>query len=348
MTINRDAIDAYRAANLLLDRNLDEQTRALVAAWVAAWDTVAAELDAAAAMLASEASGGRVTAAQVLRTERATRALRVVQEAIDQLAATAGVTIIGSLQALTDQAVAAQQAIIGAQLPPALQPYTVRVDARQVDAAVRRTTQRITAATRRLSAEGQAAIRRELVRGIAVGENPRRAARRMVAGIEDRFNGGLSRALVISRTESLDAYREAATAQRRAARGVVTGWTWIAELSARTCPACFGMHGTRHPADEPGPYGHQQCRCVAVPTTATWADLGFPELREPRDATPDADAWLTRQPEATQRRILGDKGYTAWRAGDWPRDRWATRRHNPGWRDSYVPAKPPSSVPAAA
>src|SRR5690606_41980680 len=133
-----------------------------------------------------------------------------VQEAIDQLAATAGVTIIGSLQALTDQAVAAQQAIIGAQLPPALQPYTVRVDARQVDAAVRRTSQRITAATRRLSAEGPAAIRRELVRGIAVGENPPRAARRIGAGIEDRINGRLARALARSRTETLDRHRATA------------------------------------------------------------------------------------------------------------------------------------------
>jgi SPP1 gp7 family putative phage head morphogenesis protein len=348
MTINRDALDAYRAANLLLDDQLDDQTRRLVAAWVQAWDTVAAELDAAAAILAAEARGGRITARQVLRTERAMRALRTVQEAIDRLAGAAGVTIAGSLSAVVDQAIAAQQAIIGAQLPPALRPYTVRVDARQVDAAVRRTSQRITAATRRLSAEGQAAIRRELVRGIAVGANPRRTARRMVAGIEDRFNGGLSRALVISRTETMDAYRNAALAQRKASADVVQGWTWLAELSARTCPACLGMHGTEHAADEPGPNGHHQCRCVAVPTTRSWADLGFPELQEPRDVTPDAGRWFNQQPAATQQRILGAKGYQAWTAGDWPRERWATLRHTSGWRDSYVPARPPSTASAAA
>lgn len=348
MTINRDALDAYKAANLLLDQTLDDQTRALVTAWVNAWDHAARELDTVAALLVAEARDGRITARQVLRSERAMRALRVVQEALDGLADTAGVTITGSLSSVADQAIAAQRAIIGAQLPQPLQPYTTRVDPRQVQAAVERTTRQITAATRRLSREGQAAIRRELVRGVLVGSNPRTAARRMVRGIEDRFNGGLSRAMVISRTETMDAYRAAATAQRGTSSDVVTGWTWIAELSSRTCPACLSMHGSTHPAGDPGPNGHQQCRCTAVPTTASWAELGFPDLQEPRDVTPDADRWFEQQPADTQRRVLGDKGYAAWQSGDWPRERWATLRHTPGWRDSYVPSRPPSPVSAAA
>ena len=183
-------------------------------------------------------------------------------------------------------------------------------------------------------------MRRELVRSVAVGDNPREAARRMLQAVQDGFNGGLTRALVISRTEMLDAHRRAAQAFRTANRDVIDGWRWMCDLSTRSCPACVGMHGTIHPADEPGPAGHQQCRCVAVPVAKSWRDLGF-DVEEPPDRFPDADRWFDGLPEADRRELLGPSRYEAWQAGDYPRDRWATVRSTDGWRDSYVPSPVP-------
>ena len=110
-----------------------------------------------------------------------------------------------------------------------------------------------------LSDDAVDVMRRELIRGIDVGANPRQAAARMLQQVEGGFNGGLARALNISRTEMLDAYRTTSAAIHQANSDVVPAWSWYAEFDDRVCPACLGMHGTQHPTSEPGPEGHQQC-----------------------------------------------------------------------------------------
>ena len=154
----------------------------------------------------------------------------------------------------------------------------------------------------------------------------------MVADVEGVFDGGLARALNISRTETIDAYRAGAKAHHEANSDVLAGWVWLANLSARTCPSCVAMHGTEHDLDEPGPLDHQQGRCSRMP-------LVKPEL-VPGAPTPTIESgaeWLERQPEGVQRSVLGPRRYEAWKAGGYPASRWAVRRESEAWRPSYGP-----------
>ena len=111
--------------------------------------------------------------------------------------------------------------------------------------------------------------------------------------------------------------------------------------AVHNCRACLAMHGTEHDLDEPGPLGHQQCRCGRVPRTKTWAELGFTGIRERKPAIQDAESFFNNLPETDQRAILGNRGYEAWKRGDYPMSAWSKRQQNTGWRDSFVPTVAP-------
>lgn len=344
MAVTSYTLRLQRSLSLRLDEVTDRQTRLLVAAWARAWDEVAPDLNQV--LVEMLVAGEHVTVTQMRRSLRLRAALQVIAQHLEVLAAQTGVLITGDLQGVIDTAGSAQASILDSQLPPGtmtaadLTTWT-RVDARQIDAIVRRSTQRITSRTRALSREAQRAIRRELVRGVSAGSNPRVTARRILARVEGRFNGGLTRALVISRTETLDAHRAAAQLGQNQHLDVLAGWTWVTALDRRTCPSCLAQHGTVHPPSEPGPFDHQQGRCVRMPVTKPWADLGF-AIPEPPSLLPDAQAWFDSLPVADQVAILGPGRHAAYAAGEFPMSQWSVRRSNPGWRDSYTTARVPA------
>jgi SPP1 gp7 family putative phage head morphogenesis protein len=177
----------------------------------------------------------------------------------------------------------------------------------------------------------------EIQRGVAVGVNPRTAAARMLQRTRGGFDGGLSRATRIARTEMLDAYRNAAHAADQANSDVLAGWAWSASLSPRTCPACLAMNGRVFPTATPGPQGHVNCRCSRMPVTKSWADLGFPMFGEPRDQMPDAQDWFERLPRDQQLAIMGPTRLHLLQTGAISWDDLATKTQNPGWRPSYQP-----------
>lgn len=329
----------------LLDAVLDDQLRDLAAAWATAWDEVAPDLTATLVDLAAQAKAGRIQRGMLVRSQRLTAVLAQIAVELDALSTKTGVRIVGDLPAVVRRAYEAQRDIIGTQLPYSLdqilgaQPNGDRALA----AIVKRSTERITSDLKPLSDQAYDAVRRELIRGVAVGSNPNHTALRIVQRAGENFNGGLSRAINISRTETLDAHRGAAAAGQEPHTRVLAGWVWLAHLSDRTCRACLGMHGTLHPLTEPGPLGHQQCRCARQPRTKPWAELGFANMPEPLDYTPDGDQFFAGLTADQQRAILGDKGYAAWLRGDFPREAWAVRRSNAGWRDAYYTAPAPAA-----
>jgi SPP1 gp7 family putative phage head morphogenesis protein len=327
-----------------LDRIVDTQTRDLVAAWADAWDEVAPDLTAA--ILEQLVADQSITRAQLLRSTRLRKALTVVKGQLETLSGQAGVRIVADLQDVIDTAGAAQASVIDSQLPPDADQLVdldawSRVDADQIDAIVTRSTEQITSLARPIPAEQYTILRRELIRGIAAGSNPRETARRIMRRTEGRFNGGLTRALVIARTETLDAHRQAARLGRLQHADVLGGWTWLAKLDTRTCPSCWAQHGSVHPIDASGPDDHQQGRCTAMPTTKSWKDLGI-DIEEPPSLLPDAAEQFGALSPAEQLEILGPARHQAWTRGEFPMDSWSVRRTTDGWRDSYGVGPVPS------
>lgn len=345
MAVTRETLRLQQRIRTDLAKITNTQTRALVSAWADAWDEV--QPDLVATLVEMLTAGDKVTRTQLLRSTRLRKALVVIRGQLEDLADQAQVRIVGDLQAVIDHAGGAQASVIDSQLPPnsdllgGLDQWS-RVDDRQIAAIVRRSTEQITSRTRALSPAAYDAVRRELIRGVAAGSNPRATAARIVRRAEGRFNGGLSRALNIARTETLDAHRAGAALGRQTHADVLAGWQWVASLDKRTCPSCLAQHGNIHPLSEPGPQDHQQGRCVGMPVTKPWADLGF-NIPEPPSLVPDAGAWFEGLPSEEQLAILGPARWTAWQRGDFPMSSWSVRRSNPGWRDSYGVAPAPSS-----
>lgn len=342
MPATADTLAAARRMRVELDATVDAATRDLAAAWGRAWDEIVDDWSAAIDDLIAASDDGWPTVAQIARAKRAQQALQVASDALDELAQTTGVRILSDVSALAPQVAGWMEIIAATQLPETGATATFsRVSPAAIRAIVQRSTQQVTSLTRPLSAEAAAAMRSALIRGVAVGDHPERAAARMLDRAKGGFEGGLWRARNIARTEMLSAHREAALQFRIANADVLSGWRWTAELSARTCRSCISLHGTTYPVDEPGPIDHASGRCTATPISKTWRELGF-DIDEPEPIPiVDGEEWLRSQPESVQRGILGKSGLAAWQAGNWPKDQWSRRVSNDNWRDSYQQAPAP-------
>lgn len=321
----------------------DAQTRTLTSAWVTAWDEVAADLQAELVLMVAD--GSRVTASRLIRSRRLQSVLLSIADHLTTLAKNAKITIASDLVDVVRTAAAAQKALVDSQLPAGphgLVDLTATPTDRALEAIVRRSTEQITARTLPIPAETHDVVRCELVRGIAAGTNPRETAARIVKRTEGGFNGGLTRALVIARTETLDAHRQAAAAGQAEHADVLGGWVWLAKLDTKTCRSCWAQAGQLHPLDEAGPHDHQQGRCARMPKTQSWAELGF-DLEEPADHLPDAETEFAGLTVEQQKAILGLRGYAAWVRGEFPMSAWSQKRTTKGWRDSYGTAPAPKT-----
>lgn len=343
MSLSQDLVDLAVALKAISDGRMDATQAAIVAQWSAAWHELSGEWAAALDDLIAAADGDQwPSRATILRSERALQALRHTADELQRLTDDGATVVAGSLDGLLQLAEDHQLRLIGSQFPVDYADWSVvRVDKAALDAIVARTTSTIGALSWPIPGDVEAAIKSVLIRGVALGENPRTAAAVMLKRIGDRFDGGRRRAENIARTEMIDAYRASAQQTRLANRDLLAGWAWTAYLGPRTCQVCVSMHGTEFPLDEPGPNDHQSGRCVATPVTKTWRELGI-DLDEPnRTPAKSGAAWFAGQPVKVQREILGPKRYEAWKAGTYPPEQWAAVGDNPGWRPSYKPTPAP-------
>lgn len=342
MAVNSHTLRISDQLRIRLDAQVNEAVRELVFAWARAWREVSPVWEAAIAdLIATSKDGQWPTPRQVARADAARRALEAITREIVELANLTGVTVVTSAREVTEEAAEWQARLIASQYPFSEQSYDLvaqlsRVDPVAISAIVERTTGQIEALTSPLARDAREAMRQALVRGVAIGESPRAAAARMMALSQQRFNGGLTRALTIARTEILDAHRSAAAAHHFDHDDVLTGWTWTAKLDARTCPSCWSMHGRSFALIDPGPFDHQCGRCVRMPLTRSWKALGF-DIEEPPSLLPNAKAVFDQMSREDQLRVMGsvrlqalDSGALSWR-------QIAVKRQTPGWRDSYVP-----------
>jgi SPP1 gp7 family putative phage head morphogenesis protein len=158
--------------------------------------------------------------------------------------------------------------------------------------------------------EAAQVVEDELIAGVAMGRNPRATAR----AISDGLGGHYDRALLISRTETLRAYRNAQQEVYKANSHLLNGWIWHASLSTRTCPACWAMHGTHHPVTETMSE-HPAGRCSMIPDTKSWKELGYDVPDNQPTIEPGVDVF-NRLSAAEQQQILSPSAYKAFKAGE--------------------------------
>lgn len=341
MAINRHTLRLADHLRIALDREVDWSIRQLVQAWARAWLTIEAEWTKATQDLVDMTQAGKwPTQRDILRAASVQAALASATREVVALADFTGVTVVTGARQVSTEVAFWQRQIITSQLPPGHRlgdPLPAKLPDQVLAAIVERTTEQIESRKRPLAADTVDAMKRALVRGVVVGENPRVTARRMVTTSRSKFNGGLTRAMTLARTEVLDAYRSGAAAYQSAHDDVLQGWVWTAKLDARTCPSCWAMHGSEHALLKVGPIDHQCGRCARTPLTRSWADLGIAGMDEPASELPDAQEAFRRLPHEDQLRVMGPVRLQALNAGALHWADLSVQRNNPGWRNSRVP-----------
>lgn len=343
MAITAETLRISERTRQQLREMTDAQVLALTSAWVDAWDSIAPDFEAAFLELLAAGPNGRVPAKVVARNVRLRDALQQARQLLDDMATRTEAILTADVATAMLNALDTHAALVQSQLPEGQAAASVsftRVSPEALAAMVERSTSRIHSLTLPLAPDVEQLMKQELYRGLVLGDNPRRTASSIVRRAEGRFNGGLTRALTIARTETLDAHREANRQSRLANKDMVTGWCWTATLDARTCPSCLANHGTLHPVDEFGPIDHHNGRCDAVDKVKSWRELGF-DIDEPEDLLPDAREWFDGLTEDTQRAIMGPERLRLLQDGEIGWGDLTRRATNGDWRDSMqvVPVK---------
>lgn len=344
----RDRVAILEGGKVTVGRQVDAVTAAAVEQYVAAWASTRDDLVRAAAeahRIATETGNPRSPAAY--RTARLNRVMAELTAQLQRLGMATGVQVTN----VVPPVMAVPQEVLR-ELEVAGGPALSRVPAGELGAIIRRQQEAIASRYLVLSIEAEAALRDALLRGITRGSSPDATARDMlrttaaataqrlgigsaaelegaaagiVAEVRASFAGGMQRALVLARTELIDASRVATTASYLASPEVVTGWEWMATLDRRTCPACWGMHGQVF-APDVHQEGHQQCRCTQSPLLAG--------ERPGETGLQDADVAFRAMSREDQARVLGPQRLQAYERGV-PLSAMAQRRENRGWRAGH-------------
>lgn len=182
----------------------------------------------------------------------------------------------------------------------------------------------------RMAPNAQIAVREALTAGMALGWGPDKMAAAMSKGVADM---SLQRAQLISRTETMRAYRAAQQAGNKA-NPTIAGWTWVAKLDTRTCAICWSMHGEVFAVEETLP-GHPNCRCAMVPKTKSWDELGLSGVPETTVDVPTGASQFKLLDPTAQRRILGPTRFEQYQNGK-PLTDFVSIADNPLWGPTAV------------
>lgn len=346
-TRQRDRVTILQGGKVTVGRQVDAVTAQAVDSYVSAWASVRDDLVRSAAEAHRIAvQNGNERSPAAYRTARLQRVLDELTQQLQRLGMQTGVQVTNVVPPVVD---VPQQVLRDLQVAGA--PAFNRVPTRQLHAIIRRQQEAIASRYLALSVEAEQSLRDALLRGVARGSGSAATARDIVrtaqAGaaaqlgissaaeldaapqaivdeVRAAFAGGMHRATVLARTELIDSARVATTASYLASPDVVVGWTWMATLDRRTCPACYGMHG-RFFAPDVHQEGHQQCRCTQSPV--------FPG-EKPGVGLQDRDEAFKRMSRADQLQVLGPQRLTLYDQGV-PLTDMAQRRDNPGWRAGH-------------
>lgn len=313
----RERLNAQRAEQQAADEQLAKD---LARRYGVAWATVKQELDAIAERIRqARAAGETVTEQWLIRQgviDRLEQRIRVtvglyVTEAAGRIDTAQGEQLqLGATHA---------GALVDATTPPSFTPLAAIVHRTRLQGP-------LTALLNEIAPETAAAARDTLVQAVVRGDNPHVTAR----ALRDTLEAPLWRTLRIARTETIGAYRDGAGQTYRANRNSLAGWIWISKLSPRTCAACWALHGTIYPIDEPFA-SHPNCRCTPAPLTRSWAELGFPGIEETTLHVEPGPARFARLSADAKRKILGPGKLAAYEDGELSLEDLVQHTMHPVW-----------------
>lgn len=255
-------------------------------------------------------AGQPISPAVLYQQGRASAFLAEVTERLERYQAIADKAASDAVRRAAVAGLEDGQALVDAALPEGIRPSFSRLRPDVIDASI---ASAHTVAQLLPRVNAPARLEAILNAAVARGVNPRESARELAAAVDMP----LSRALTITRTETLRAYRNATTLAYQGEAETLRGWQWLSAADDRTCAACFAMHGQIFRLDQPMT-GHPNCRCTQVPLTRPYSELvdGFDDDAMPGPAVADGSRLFSQLGPAQQRRALGRAGYDAYRRGD--------------------------------
>lgn len=311
----------HRAALLKQERQAAGE---MVHAYGSVWQRIRRELDDLLAAIADARRAGEdVTNGWLFRRDRLQSLLRQVEAELHRFTAFADPLIVGQQRAAIEAALLhterqvrtlanrANLSVAWTRLPTAAIEDLVGFTAD--GSPLRRLLDT-------LGGEASAGVRDALIQGVALGQNPTQIART----VRTALGGSLARALTISRTEVLRAYREATLRSYQANDDVVDGWIWNCACQPRSCAACWAMHGSWHPLTE-RLNDHPNGRCSMLPSVKPVA--GMAEQWRPESGP----AQFKRLTPEQQDHILGKAAGAAYRAGAFKLEDVAGESFSPAW-----------------
>jgi len=170
--------------------------------------------------------------------------------------------------------------------------------------------------------EAADAMTRVITTAIGTGKGPAKLAGEMMR----EFGVGLDRALTISRTEVLRAYRHGQQDSYRESE-VVVAYKRLSAHDSRVCLGCLFQDGERF--DEYQDFdAHPNCRCALVPVID---GIGAPTWKAGAD-------WFMDQPVEKQREMLGHGRWNLWASGEVTdlKD-FSMRKVDSEWGGAFVP-----------
>ncbi|NCC35109.1 MAG: hypothetical protein EOM24_24320, partial [Chloroflexia bacterium] len=294
---------AYRAALLRRD---EAALRTLMAAYQPAYDAIQAEVAALTALLQADPTLSTVALKKAWLTRGRLQALegQILQQwrqfagtANDIITATQReAVLVAGLDATALIEAAANDAGLVVRMGADL--ARLNTEATQALVGVLQNGSPLRTLLDGLGADAADTVQRGLLRGVALGRNPRQIAR----DLRTALGGNLNRALTIARTEHMRAYRSATLECFQANGDILRGWQWRAAPSDRTCPLCLAMDGREFGLDEPFAQ-HPNCRCTALPLLRN----------RPAPEREFGAAWFDQQTQERQRAILGQGALALYR-----------------------------------
>ncbi len=283
-----------------------------------------------------ESLGDEPGLAQLYQEQRFRLLLEQTEREMRRFAELAGQEITQLQEIAVDQAVDHAQQLILAGLGPAPQSAVTQVTASLLTRLNKGAVEELvgflsdgsplSTLLDRYGPDARQAVERALITGIGTGLSPRETARLF----RKAASTTLADAFRVSRTETLRSYTEASHRSYEANRDILAGWYWHSSLGPRTCLSCLNMHGTFHRLDE-RLNDHPQGRCVPVPATRSWAELGFDGIPDNRPKIELGADWFARQSDEMKLKLMGPAKYAAFRSGQVRLEDFTGVKHSSRW-----------------